>query len=59
MQRVCRHLSITLVVYLILPAAAMAQVVIGPGPGGAPQVHVIEPSGHAHDSDAFRHFSGA
>ena len=45
MQRVCCHLSITLVVYLLLPAAAMAQVVIGPGPGGDPQVVLIDPGG--------------
>ena len=44
MKRAC-HLFITLLVCLILPSAAMAQVIIGPGPGGDPEVHLIEPGG--------------
>ena len=56
MQRVC-HLSITLVVYLLLPAAAMAQVVIGPGPGGTAPIQYIEPAG-TRTIDAFPGFLG-
>ena len=57
MQRVCCHLSITLVVYLLLPAAAMAQVVIGPGPGGTAPIQYIEPTG-TRTIDAFPGFLG-
>jgi hypothetical protein len=45
MKRVFHSLFVSLLVYLILPAAAMAQVIIGPGPGGNPDVHLIEPGG--------------
>src|SRR5688572_33075108 len=45
MQRLCRLLFVNLLVYLILPAAAMAQIVVGPGPGGPPDVQLIEPGG--------------
>ena len=56
MQRV-GHLAITLVVYLLLPAAAMAQVVIGPGPGGTAPIQYIEPAG-TRTIDAFPGFLG-
>ena len=45
MPRVCHFLFVNLLVYLILPAAAMAQVIIGPGAGGDPEVLLIEPGG--------------
>ena len=45
MKRACHFLFVTLLVSLILPAAAMAQVIIGPGPGGNPEVQLIEPGG--------------
>ena len=51
------HLFITLVVYLILPAAAMAQVVIGPGPAAPPRSQYIEPTG-TRTIDAFPGFLG-
>ena len=45
MPRCCHFLFVNLLVYLILPAAAMAQVIIGPGLGGDPEVQLIEPGG--------------
>ena len=45
MQRLCQSLLVSLLAYLIFPAAAMAQIIVGPGPGGAPEVHVIDSGG--------------
>ena len=44
-MRFCRGFLVTLLVGLGIPIAASAQVIIGPGPGGTPQVRVIEPAG--------------
>lgn len=57
MQRLCRSLFIALLGYLILPPAAMAQVVIGPGPGGTAPIQFIEPTG-TQTIDAFPGFFG-
>ena len=44
-MRVCRGFLLTLLASLFLPVAATAQVIIGPGVGGAPEVQLIEPAG--------------
>ena len=59
MQRVCCHLSITLVVYLLLPAAAMAQSRRRSRPRGhRPGVAGNRTGGHAHIPVRFRRFPG-
>ena len=59
MKRACHSLFVTLLVSLILPAAAMAQVIIGPGPGGNPEVQLIEPVARARCRFSTRRFSAA
>ena len=44
-QGLCRSLLASLVVSLLLPSAAMAQMVTGSGPGDPPEVHLIESTG--------------
>ncbi len=44
-MRVCRGFLVTLLAGLVLSVSATAQVIIGAGPGGSPEVHLIEPGG--------------
>ena len=57
MKRVVHSFFVGLLVSLIFPAAAMAQYVIGPGPGGTAPIQFIEPTG-TRTIDAFPGFLG-
>ena len=57
MHRASQFLLVNLLVSLILPVSAMAQVVIGPGSGGTAPIEYIEPTG-TRTIDAFPGFFG-